>query len=303
MIRERTMLEAFLRSNLPFPVRRGKVRDVYDLGDRLLIVATDRISAYDVVMPNGIPDKGKILTALSLFWFERYGKQFEHPLLTARFKDYPKELHKFEPQLRGRSMLVKKAQVVPIECVARGYLAGSGWKEYTRSHTVCGIPLPHGLHQCDKLPGPIFTPATKEEAGHDINIGYDEMVARVGADTAKELRDKTLALYASAAQYAAGRGVIIADTKFEFGRLPDGKLILIDEILTPDSSRFWPADDYEPGHDQTSFDKQFVRNYLEAQPWNKTPPAPALPPEVVMGTRERYLQGYRKLTGKDLPLD
>jgi phosphoribosylaminoimidazole-succinocarboxamide synthase len=303
MIRERTMLEAFLRSNLPFPVRRGKVRDVYDLGDRLLIVATDRISAYDVVMPNGIPDKGKILTALSLFWFERYGKQFEHHLLTARFKDYPKELHKFEPQLRGRSMLVKKAQVVPIECVARGYLAGSGWKEYTRSHTVCGIPLPHGLHQCDKLPGPIFTPATKEEAGHDINIGYDEMVARVGADTAKELRDKTLALYASAAQYAAGRGVIIADTKFEFGRLPDGKLILIDEILTPDSSRFWPADDYEPGHDQTSFDKQFVRNYLEAQPWNKTPPAPALPPEVVMGTRERYLQGYRKLTGKDLPLD
>jgi phosphoribosylaminoimidazole-succinocarboxamide synthase len=303
MIRHRTMLDAFLRSNLPFPVRRGKVRDVYDLGDKLLIVATDRISAYDVVMPNGIPDKGKILTALSLFWFERYGKQFEHHLLTARFKDYPKELHKFEPQLRGRSMLVEKAQVVPIECVARGYLAGSGWKEYTRSHTVCGIPLPHGLHQCDKLPGPIFTPATKEEAGHDINIGYDEMVARVGADTAKELRDKTLALYASAAQYAAGRGVIIADTKFEFGQLPDGRLILIDEVLTPDSSRFWPADDYEPGHDQTSFDKQFVRNYLEAQPWNKTPPAPALPPEVVMGTRERYLQGYRKLTGKDLPLD
>ena len=297
------MLEAFLRSNLPYPVRRGKVRDVYDLGDRLLIVATDRISAYDVVMPNGIPDKGKILTALSLFWFERYGKQFEHHLLTARFKDYPKELQKFDTQLRGRSMLVKKAQVVPIECVARGYLAGSGWKEYSRSHTVCGIPLPHGLHQCDKLPAPIFTPATKEEAGHDINIGFDEMVDRVGADTAKELREKTLALYASAAQYAAGRGVIIADTKFEFGRLPDGRLILIDEILTPDSSRFWPADDYEPGHDQTSFDKQFVRNYLEAQPWNKTPPAPALPPEVVMGTRERYLHGYRKLTGKDLPLD
>ena len=296
------MLEAFLRSNLPFPVRRGKVRDVYDLGDRLLIVATDRISAYDVVMPNGIPDKGKILTALSLFWFERYGKQFEHHLLTARFKDYPKELHKFEPQLRGRSMLVEKAQVVPIECVARGYLAGSGWKEYTRSHTVCGIPLPHGLHQCDKLPGPIFTPATKEEAGHDINIGYDEMVARVGADTAKELRDKTLALYASAAQYAAGRGVIIADTKFEFGRLPDGKLILIDEILTPDSSRFWPADDYEPGHDQTSFDKQFVRNWLEAQPWDKTPPAPALPEEVVQGTRRRYLEAYERLTGRALEL-
>jgi phosphoribosylaminoimidazole-succinocarboxamide synthase len=303
MIRHRTMLDAFLRSNLPFPVRRGKVRDVYDLGDKLLIVATDRISAYDVVMPNGIPDKGKILTALSLFWFERFGRQFEHHLITARFKEYPKELHKFESQIRGRSMLVKKAQVVPIECVARGYLAGSGWKEYARSHTVCGIPLPPGLRQCDKLPAPIFTPATKEEAGHDINIGLEEMVARVGAETAHALRDRTLALYTSAAHYAAGRGVIIADTKFEFGQLPDGKLILIDEILTPDSSRFWPADDYEPGHDQTSFDKQFVRNYLEAQPWDKTPPAPALPPEVVMGTRERYLQAYRKLTGKELPLE
>src|SRR5205085_399555 len=200
------MPDALLRSNLPFPVRRGKVRDVYDLGDRLLIVATDRISAYDVIMPNGIPDKGKILTALSLFWFEKFGRQFEHHLLTARFKDYPKELQKFEPQLRGRSMLVKKAQVVPVECVARGYLAGSGWKEYARSHTVCGIPLPHGLHQCDKLPAPIFTPATKEESGHDVNIGFDEMTTRVGADTAKELRDKTLALYTSAAQYDAGMG-------------------------------------------------------------------------------------------------
>ena len=302
MIRERTMLEAFLRSNLPYPVRRGKVRDVYDLGDRLLIVATDRISAYDVVMPNGIPDKGKILTALSLFWFERFGRQFEHHLLTARFKDYPKELQKFDTQLRGRSMLVKKAQVVPIECVARGYLAGSGWKEYSRSHTVCGIPLPHGLHQCDKLPAPIFTPATKEESGHDINISFDEMVRRVGIEVATQLRDRTIALYTTAATYAASRGVIIADTKFEFGQLPDGRLILIDEVLTPDSSRFWPADDYEPGHDQPSFDKQFVRNYLEAQPWDKTPPAPELPPEVVMGTRERYLQSYRKLTGKDLQL-
>src|SRR3954469_320895 len=203
MIRDRTMLEAFLRSNLPYPVRRGKVRDVYDLGDKLLIVATDRISAYDVVMPNGIPDKGKILTALPLFWFEKFGRQFEHHLLTARFKDYPKELAKYDTQLRGRSMLVKKAQVVPIECVARGYLAGSGWKEYSRSHTVCGIPLPTGLHQCDKLPAPIFTPATKEEAGHDINIGLEEMVARVGAETAHALRDRTLALYGTAAQYAA----------------------------------------------------------------------------------------------------
>jgi phosphoribosylaminoimidazole-succinocarboxamide synthase len=303
MIRRTIMVDAFLRSNLPFPVRRGKVRDVYDLGDKLLIVATDRISAYDVVLPGGIPDKGKILTALSLFWFEKFGRQFEHHLLSARFKDYPANLHKFEDQLRGRSMLVKKAAVVPIECVARGYLAGSGWKEYHRSHTVCGIPLPHGLHQSDKLPAPIFTPATKEEAGHDVNIGFDEMVARVGAETATQLRDRTLALYTTAATYAAQKGVIIADTKFEFGRLPDGKLILIDEILTPDSSRFWPADDYEPGHDQTSFDKQFVRNYLEAQPWDKKPPAPELPPEVVMGTRERYLQAYRKLTGKELHLD
>jgi phosphoribosylaminoimidazole-succinocarboxamide synthase len=298
-----TMLDALLHSNLPFPVRRGKVRDVYDLGDNLLIVATDRISAYDVVMPNGIPDKGKILTALSLFWFEKYGRQFENHLLAARMKDFPVPLRKFSEQIAGRSMLVKKATVVPIECVARGYLAGSGWKEYHRSHTVCGIPLPHGLHQCDKLPAPIFTPATKEESGHDINISFEEMVNRVGVETATQLRDRTLALYTTAATYAASRGVIIADTTFEFGQLPDGRLILIDEVLTPDSSRFWPADDYEPGHDQTSFDKQFVRNYLEAQPWNKTPPAPALPPEVVMGTRERYLQGYRKLTGKDLPLD
>jgi phosphoribosylaminoimidazole-succinocarboxamide synthase len=298
-----TMLDAFLRSNLPFPVKRGKVRDVYDLGDQLLIIATDRISAYDVIMPNGIPDKGKILTALSLFWFEKYGRQFENHLIAARMRDFPAELRKFSEQIQGRSMLVKKASVVPIECVARGYLAGSGWKEYHRAHTVCGIPLPHGLHQCDKLPAPIFTPATKEESGHDINISFEDMVNRVGVETATQLRDRTLALYTTAATYAASKGVIIADTKFEFGQLPDGRLILIDEVLTPDSSRFWPADDYEPGHDQPSFDKQFVRNYLEAQPWNKTPPAPELPPEVVMGTRERYLQSYRKLTGKDLMLD
>ena len=298
-----TMLDAFLRSNLPFPVRRGKVRDVYDLGNQLLIVATDRISAYDVVMPGGVPDKGKILTALSLFWFEKFGRQFENHLIATRMKDYPPELRKHAEQLQGRSMLVKKAEVVPIECVARGYLAGSGWKEYHRSHTVCGVALPPGLKQCGKLPAPIFTPATKEESGHDVNITFDDMVNRVGVETATQLRDRTLALYTTAATYADSHGVIIADTKFEFGQLPaDGRLILIDEVLTPDSSRFWPADDYEPGHDQPSFDKQFVRNYLEAQPWNKTPPAPELPPEVVMGTRERYLQSYRKLTGKDLPL-
>jgi phosphoribosylaminoimidazole-succinocarboxamide synthase len=249
-----------------------------------------------------VPEKGKILTHLSLFWLEKFGRQFEHHLITARVSEMPPQLQKHAEQIKGRSMLVKKAKVVPIECVARGFLAGSGWREYQRSHTVCGVPLPHGLKQCSKLPAPIFTPATKEEQGHDINISFEEMANRVGAELAGVLRDKTLALYTSAAQYAATRGILIADTKFEFGQLPDGRVILIDEVLTPDSSRFWPADDYEPGHEQTSYDKQFVRNYLEAQAWDKRPPAPELPPEVIMGTRERYLQAYRKLTGKELNL-
>jgi len=287
------MSPALLKTDLPFPVRRGKVRDVYDLGDKLLIIASDRISAFDCIMPNGIPDKGKILTALSLFWFGKLAElNIPTHLIETDAAKYPAQLQPFRDQLTGRSMLVKKATVIPIECVARGYLAGSGWKEYQKTQTVCGL----------KLPAPIFTPATKEESGHDINISFDEMVRRVGIDVATQLRDRTIALYTTAATYAASRGVIIADTKFEFGQLPDGRLILIDEVLTPDSSRFWPADDYEPGHDQPSFDKQFVRNYLEAQPWDKTPPAPELPPEVVMGTRERYLQSYRKLTGKDLQL-
>ena len=292
------MPDALLQSDLPFPVRRGKVRDVYDLGDALLIVATDRISAFDVIMPNGIPDKGRILTALSLFWFDKFGGAFENHLLATDVSDYPKSLQKFATQIAGRSMLVKKAQVIPIECVARGYLAGSGWKEYQLTQSVCGVPLPPGLRQCEKLPRPIFTPATKEESGHDVNISYEEAATRVGADTAAELRDRTLSLYAQAAEYAAARGVIIADTKFEFGRLPDGKLILIDEILTPDSSRFWPAEKYKPGREQPSFDKQFVRNWLETQPWDKTPPAPRLPDDVVEGTRQRYLDAYEKLTGK-----
>src|SRR5438094_4476300 len=214
------MADALMSTNLPFPVRRGKVRDVYDLGERLLIVATDRISAYDVIMPNGIPDKGRILNALTLFWFEKFGRQFEHHLITARFKDYPKELQKFSEQLQGRSMLVKKAQVVPIECVARGYLAGSGWKEYHRSHTVCGIPLSNGLKQSDKLPAPIFTPATKEESGHDLNISFEEMVRITGPDVADELRRRSLDVYRRAADYARARGLLIADTKFEWGRLP-----------------------------------------------------------------------------------
>jgi len=297
------MAKDFLQSDLPFPVRRGKVRDVYDLGDALLIIATDRISAFDCIMPNGIPDKGKILTALSLFWFQRFAGRFEHHLLAADVKDYPADLQKYADQLTGRSMWVTKAQVVPIECVARGYLAGSGWKEYQKSQTVCGIKLPAGLKQCDRLPQPIFTPATKEESGHDINIPFEEMLKRLGEKVAGELKKRTLDLYGSAAEYALSRGIIIADTKFEFGELPDGKLILIDEVLTPDSSRFWPADQYQPGRDQPSFDKQFVRNYLETLDWNKLPPAPPLPPEVVAGTRQRYLEAYHQLTGNLLKLD
>ncbi len=295
------MENALLQSTLPLAVRRGKVRDVYDLGDALLIVATDRISAFDVIMPNGIPDKGRILTALSLFWFGKFAGMIENHLLATQVKDYPAPVRPFARQLEGRSMLVRKAQVVPIECVARGYLAGSGWKEYQQSQTVCGIKLPKGLRQCEKLPEPIFTPATKEEHGHDINVDFAETARRVGAQTASELRSRTLGIYAQAAEYAAGRGVIIADTKFEFGRLPDGRLILIDEILTPDSSRFWPADQYEPGRDQPSFDKQFVRNWLEKQPWDKAPPAPVLPDEVVKGTRKRYVEAFERLTGQIWP--
>ncbi len=287
-----------MQSNLPFPVRRGKVRDVYDLGQSLLIVATDRISAFDVIMPNGIPDKGRVLTALSLFWFSKLAGNSENHLVASDVNDYPSILQPFAEQIRGRSMLVKKAKVVPIECVARGYLAGSGWKEYQASQTVCGIKLPAGLRQCDRLPEPIFTPATKEETGHDINISLEQAAERVGKDLAGEMHKRTLSLYAQAAQYAQGRGIIIADTKFEFGQLPDGTLILIDEILTPDSSRFWPADSYSPGRDQPSFDKQFVRNWLETQPWNKTPPAPTLPEDVVQGTRKRYVEAYERLTGK-----
>jgi len=296
------MSQALLQSDLPFPARRGKVRDVYDLGERLLIVATDRISAFDCVMPNGIPDKGRILTALSLFWFDKLAGRFENHLLESDVSHYPTELRRFEPQLRGRSMLVRKARVIPIECVARGYLAGSGWKEYRQTGTVCGVRLPPGLRQCDRLPEPIFTPATKEESGHDVNIDFAEAARRVGANVAESLRSRTLEIYRGAAAYAESRGVIIADTKFEFGQLPDGRLILVDEVLTPDSSRFWPADEYQPGRDQPSFDKQFVRNYLEGLDWDKTPPAPPLPPDVVEGTRQRYLEAYEKLTGRKLPL-
>ncbi|HEV7300376.1 MAG TPA: phosphoribosylaminoimidazolesuccinocarboxamide synthase [Tepidisphaeraceae bacterium] len=290
--------DALLETNLPFPKRTGKVRDVYDIGDSLIIVATDRISAFDCIMPNGIPDKGKILTQLSMFWFDLVKDEFAHHLISADVADYPSQVQPFTDVLRGRSMWVKKASVVPIECVARGYLAGSGWKEYQQSQTVCGVALPPGLKQCDKLPTPIFTPATKEESGHDINVSFDETARLIGNELASQLRDRTLRLYGRAADHARSRGVIIADTKFEFGQLPDGSLIVIDEVLTPDSSRFWPADTYEPGHDQPSYDKQFVRNWLETQPWDKQPPAPRLPDDVVAGTRARYVEAYERLTGK-----
>ncbi|HMO25680.1 MAG TPA: phosphoribosylaminoimidazolesuccinocarboxamide synthase [Tepidisphaeraceae bacterium] len=291
------MPDALLSTDLPFPVRRGKVRDVYDLDDALLIIATDRISAFDCIMPNGIPGKGKILSRISRFWFEKFASIQPHHLIETDVDRFSARLAPFAPMLRDRSMLVKKASVVPIECVARGYLAGSGWKEYQQSQTVCGIALPAGLRQCDKLPAPIFTPATKAETGHDENIAFARMIELVGRETAEDLRDRTLRLYTAAAEYAATRGIIIADTKFEFGRLPDGSIILIDEALTPDSSRFWPADRYAPGRDQESFDKQFVRNWLETQPWNKQPPAPALPDDVIAGTLARYEEAAARLIG------
>jgi phosphoribosylaminoimidazole-succinocarboxamide synthase len=290
------MTPPLLQSSLPFPVRRGKVRDVYDLGDSLLIVATDRISAFDCIMPTPIPDKGRILTALSLFWFKMFAADFPNHLLATDLSDYPSSVRPYSDQIQGRSMLVKKAAVIPIECVARGYLAGSGWKEYQLSQSVCGNPLPAGLRQCDQLPEPIFTPATKEETGHDINISYEKAASLIGDATAAELRSRTLSLYTQAASYARTRGILIADTKFEFGLLSSGQIILIDEILTPDSSRFWPADSYSPGKDQPSFDKQFLRNWLESEPWNKTPPAPVLPDNIVQGTRQKYVEAYERLS-------
>jgi len=303
------MSPVLLESNLPFPVRRGKVRDVYDLGTRLLIVATDRISAFDCIMPNGIPGKGQILTAMTLFWLDFLGQHMMNMSLGSHLinrdpASLPK-FAKFADQLRGRSMLVHKAEVIPIECVARGYLAGSAWKDYQTTGAICGHELPSGLRQCDRLPQTIFTPATKESTGHDVNINFTK-VAKLAPGHDGSLQICTLSLYNKASEYARTKGLIIADTKFEFGLYPVGStfesLILIDEILTPDSSRFWPADKYTPGRDQESFDKQFVRNYLESIKWNKTPPAPELPADVVAGTRERYLEAYHLLTGRELPI-
>jgi len=278
-------------------VWRGKVRDVYDLGDRLLIVATDRISAYDVVMPTGIPDKGRILTGLSFFWFDFLSDLTPNHLITADVNAMGPEAQAQADALEGRSMLCRKADVFPVECVVRGYLAGSGWREYQAQGTVCGIELPEGLKQCDRLPEPIFTPATKAESGHDENISFERAKEIIGDDAATTLRDRSIAVYEMAANYACERGIIVSDTKFEWGDA-DGEIILIDEVLTPDSSRFWPADTYQPGHDQPSFDKQFLRNYLDTLDWDKTPPGPDLPDDIVVRTRAKYVEAYERLTGK-----
>lgn len=282
-----------------FPlIARGKVRDIYELPDALLFIATDRISAFDYVLPNPIPDKGKVLTQISLFWFQYLRNLVDNHLVTADFKKFPAALQN-HPELEGRSMIVKKAKMFPVECVARGYLSGSGWKEYRETSKVCGIPLPSGLQDSSKLPEPIFTPATKEQSGHDINISFDETAKIIGAETATKLRDLTLSVYKSAADHALKQGIIIADTKFEFG-VYDGNIILCDEVLTPDSSRFWPVDDYAPGRAQKSLDKQYVRDYLEKIRWNKQPPAPELPAEIIEGTSAKYRDIYKRITGKTL---
>jgi phosphoribosylaminoimidazole-succinocarboxamide synthase len=275
---------------------RGKVRDVYDLGDRILIVATDRISAFDCVAPNGIPGKGAILTEMSLFWFEKLAHLAAHHLITANVDEYPSELQAYREQLESRSMLVMKADRVDIECVARGYLAGSGWKDYTETGAVCGVQLPDGLEESGRLDRPIFTPATKAVTGHDENISFDQMCNVVEPGLASRLRDLTLEIYAAARTFAEGKGIIIADTKFEFG-LRDGEVILIDEILSPDSSRFWDRELYAPGRSQDSFDKQFVRDYLETLDWDKTPPAPELPDEIVERTLDKYRDVRDRLLG------
>ena len=281
-----------------FPKRSGKVRDIYELpGDQLLLVATDRISAFDVVMPNGIPDKGRVLTQISAFWFSMLGDVCKNHIVSMAMKDLPEEFQSEE--MDGRFMLCKKTEVVPIECVIRGYLAGSGWKEYKESGTVCGVSLPEKLKEGSQLPEPIFTPATKAELGdHDENVSFEHASDVVGVETMTELRDKAMGLYVKARDYAAEKGIILADTKFEFGRDTDGEIIVIDEVLTPDSSRFWPADTWKPGRSQPSFDKQFVRDYLDKIKFNRTPPGPTLPADIVQKTRARYIEAYTRLTGQ-----
>src|SRR5580704_15054477 len=276
---------------------RGKVRDIYELGDQLLIVATDRLSAFDVVLPTPIPDKGRVLTQLSLYWFEKLASLVPNHVISA--SNFSGALAPYADALKGRAMLVRRTEPVPIECVVRGYISGSGWKDYQKTGSICGISLPAGLRESDRLPEPIFTPSTKATTGHDENISFDETVARIGRPLAEKLRDTSLAIYKSAAEFASARGIIIADTKFEFGLIGD-ELIWIDEALTPDSSRFWPANEYVPGRTQPSFDKQYVRDYLEKIGWDKQPPAPSLPPDVVAATTDKYREAYQRVTGHAL---
>jgi phosphoribosylaminoimidazole-succinocarboxamide synthase len=292
---------ALLQTEIPSVAAplRGKVRDIYDLGDSLLFVATDRISAFDCVMQNGIPDKGKVLTNLSLFWFD-YMDWMPNHLITADVNEFPEELKPYADDLKGRSMIVKKAECLPVECIARGYIIGSGWKDYQKTGQICGITLKEGYRQAEKLEEAIFTPSTKAEQGlHDENISFDAAVELIGREKADKLKELTLKVYTTAADYAATKGIILADTKFEFGML-DGEIILIDEVLTPDSSRFWPADKYEVGCSPPSLDKQFVRDYLETLDWDKTPPAPELPKDIVIKTREKYLDAYKQIAGREL---
>jgi phosphoribosylaminoimidazole-succinocarboxamide synthase len=290
------MASPLLQSDVAgFPCRRGKVRDVYDLGDRLVIVATDRISAFDWVLPTGIPDKGRVLTALTLFWLDHLG--VANHMLSMDLQAMGPAFAAQAEALAGRTMLVRKTTVVPVECVVRGYLSGSGWKEYRQNQAVCGVALPSGLRESEQLPEAIFTPATKEESGHDINIPFERMVEITGRDVAETLRQRSIDIYRRAAEYARGRGILIADTKFEWGKLPSGELILIDEVLTPDSSRFWPLDGYRPGGGQPSFDKQFVRDWLETTGWDKNSTPPPLPEEVVIRTRAKYLEALAKVSG------
>jgi phosphoribosylaminoimidazole-succinocarboxamide synthase len=286
-----------LTCNLPGlnKIRSGKVREIFDLGEHLLFVATDRISAFDCVLPNPIPGKGAVLTQISAFWFEKFGFVPNH-VVTANFDEFPEDLKKF-PELRDRSMIVKKSAPLAVECIVRGYLVGSGWKEYQKQGTVCGQKLPAGIRQAEKLPETLFTPSTKAETGHDENISWEECQRIIGADVAEKVRDYSIRIYEEARAYAAGRGIIVADTKFEFG-LCDGEIVWIDECLTPDSSRFWPADQYAPGSNPPSFDKQFVRDYLETLDWDKTPPAPPLPPDVIAKTGAKYREAFERLTGR-----
>jgi phosphoribosylaminoimidazole-succinocarboxamide synthase len=279
--------------------RRGKVRDVYELKDRLLVVSTDRISCFDVVLSCGIPLKGRVLTGLSLFWFDFLKDITAHHLITADVEKYPRELNKHKDELEGRSMFVVKAKSLPVECIVRGYLSGSGWKEYQKSRSVCGIKLPAGLKESDKLPEIIFTPSTKADVGHDINVNQEYVEGLIGKELSDTIERLSIAIYKKASEYALTRGIIIADTKFEFG-INEERVILIDEVLTPDSSRFWPRDEYAPGRPQSSFDKQFVRDYLESLDWNKTPPAPKLPADIIEKTSLKYLEAYRRLVGKEL---